>query len=632
MTHWRTSLLISVPILLGAAACGWAGVLQSVPGSIAASAVLVAYVGLACVWLNRPWAALADLAQGLTQGLASTGASITPLEGESDRQRLRQALQDTRNQIDADHARITELETQLAAARAAAARADDAKRAFLQSVGHELRTPLNAVIGMTQLSMQTSLSARQRDYLERADRSAHSLLRQIDGILDYVRLEAGDLQITHTTFNLVDVIDGVVDTAMHAAGDKPLTVRLECDPNIPGALVGDARRLGQVLTALADSIARTAEAGEIIVCARLLGINAGRAQVAFDVSSGGRDAERPRQAPRADVDASDQAAGTNRGGADLSIGVSHRLVAALGGRLQVEQRAPYGIRFGFTLPLALTANAQPSDPRLPQRLGQRPSERPSERQRDASFTAVSPSAVRRAGQPASARDASPSQNRPHPSRASTPDQAAMPSPQPRMDLKGIRRRLNGDSHLLRRLLLRFRTDHAHFADDYGSLFGADDRFGASQLARALESAAASLGAVELERSAARLATKRRADDDPSAELDHARHLLADLLAEIDDTLAGAVEPAMPYRSARSEPPRIDSAIAQALRHLSELLADFDAAAINHFEQLRPSLLGLVSSERIEDLQRAIHGFDFTLAQRRLHELAADLGVQVRAIS
>ncbi len=156
--------------------------------------------------------------------------------------------------------------------------------------------------------MRTSLSPQQRDYLERADRSAHSLLRQIDSILDYVRLEAGDLQTLHLAFNLEDVIEGVVDTAIHAAGDKPLTVRLERDPNIPDALAGDAQRLGQVLTTLADTIVKTADAGEIIIGARLLGIDAGRAQIAFEVGCTGRGLNHPRQSPQYNADSTDKAA------------------------------------------------------------------------------------------------------------------------------------------------------------------------------------------------------------------------------------------------------------------------------------------------------------------------------------
>ena len=589
MTHWRTSLLISVPILLGAAACGWAGVLQSVPGSIAASAVLVAYVGLACVWLNRPLAELADLARGL----APAGESSGGFGADNDRQRLQQSFRAARTRIDADSARIAELETQLAAARIAAARADDAKRAFLQSVGHDLRTPLNVVIGMTHLSMQTSLSPQQLDYLKRADRSAQSLRRQIDSILDYVRLEAGDLNITHVAFTLEDVIEGLVDTAIHSAGDKPLTVRLERDPNIPGALVGDAQRLGQVLTALTDTAAKAADAGEITIGARLLGIDGGRAQVAFEVGCTGGALNHPPQSPGLSACSTDKAVVGNRGGADLGIGISQRLVAALGGRLQVERRAPYdGISFGFTLPLALAADEQPCD--------------------------ASSTISRQAEVVAPRHDTN---------RARPADRAPQP---PQMDLDSIRLRLTGDSHLMRRLLLRFRTDHADFVDDYASLFHAEDRFGASQLARALENAADNIGAVELKQSAARLATKRRSDDDPSIELGHVRELLEHLLAEIDDRLAGPDSPTTPQRSPRDASAAVGNQVAHALQHLSELLADFDAAAINRFEDLRPSLRELVSQKRIEELQRAIHGFDFTLAQHRLQGLAVDLGVQLGA--
>jgi signal transduction histidine kinase/HPt (histidine-containing phosphotransfer) domain-containing protein len=579
MTHWRTSLLISVPILLGVAVCSWTGVLQSVTGSIFASAVLIAFVGIACVWLSRPWTRLPDLARRLALGAESDRSG-------SDRQ---QFLEAPRDHINADKARIAELETQLAAARTAAARADDAKRAFLQSVGHELRTPLNAVIGMTHLSMQTSLNPQQRDYLERADRSAQSLLRQIDGILDYVRLEAGNLETAHLAFDWEDVVERVVDTAMHAAGDKPLTVRLERDATIPIELVGDAKRLGQVLITLADTIVKTANAGEIIIGARLLGIDAERAQVRFEVGCNGRDLNRPRQSPQCNADSTDKATVGSATGLDLGIGVSQRLVAALGGRLQVERRAPGGgISFSFTLPLALASGKQPCDV-----------------------------TDRQPGTDAPADDAN---------RASPAEHA---SRHPQMNLDGIRPRLNGDSHLLRRLLLRFRTEHANFVADYTSLFQAEDRFGASQLARALASAAASLGAVELKQRATQLASKRRGDDDPSSELGHVRELLGQLLAEIDDKLAGPDSPTMWRRSSRNASTSVDDQTAQALQHLSELLSNFDAAAINRFEDLRPSLQGRVSQARIEDLQRAIHGFDLTLAQHRLQPLAADLGVPLR---
>ena len=277
MTHWRTSLLISVPILLGVAACRWAGVLQSVPGSIAASAVLIAFVGLACVWLNRPWSTLPDLAQRLALGAKSVRSG-------SDRQQSLKAAQD---HIDADKARIAELETQLAAARTAAARADDAKRA----------------------------------------------------------------------------------------------------------------------------------------------------QVTFEVGCTGRDLNRPRQPPQFNADSTHNATVGNATGLDLGIGVSQRLVAAWGGRLQVERRAPDGgISFGFTLPLALATGEQPCD-----------------------------------GSNTTDRQPGADAPRDNANRASPAEHA---SQHPQMNLDGIRLRLNGDSHLLRRLLLRFRTDHADFVADYTSLFQA----------------------------------------------------------------------------------------------------------------------------------------------------------------
>ncbi|MGB5736588.1 MAG: hypothetical protein WBM40_19325, partial [Thiohalocapsa sp.] len=200
----------------------------------------------------------------------------------------------------------------------------------------------------------------------RADRSAHSLLRQIDGILDYVRLEAGDLQIAHAAFDLSDVIQRVAETAAQAASDTPLTVRIERDPTIPDRLVGDARRLSQLLTTLADNVAKAADAGEIVISARLLDIDSGRAHVAFEIGSISRRirGQQPFESEPATskVDTSNDVVKGNGASTDLSLGISPRLVAALGGRLQTEPGKRYAHSRGFTLLFALASGEQPRDP------------------------------------------------------------------------------------------------------------------------------------------------------------------------------------------------------------------------------------------------------------------------------
>jgi hypothetical protein len=169
---------------------------------------------------------------------------------------------------------------------------------------------------------------------------------------------------------------------------------------------------------------------------------------------------------------------------------------------------------------------------------------------------------------------------------------------------------------------------------------AGDRFGAAQLARALESGAAALGALELREAAARLALKRRANDDPGPDLARVEHLLAWLLAQVDARLdqdtgteAGAAAPGADRGpddrdgEVVAAPPQL-AALAAALRALRALLADFDAAAINAFEPLPQRLAGLVPAHDIETLRNAISGFDFATAERLLGAIADQLGVSL----
>jgi signal transduction histidine kinase/HPt (histidine-containing phosphotransfer) domain-containing protein len=562
------------------------GLFETTLGSVAAASALAAYAWIASALLDRRWRDLADSATDLLP-------VARPRTDRDAYNRIDQALHGVRRRLDKNAAQIADLKIRLAAARSAGARADDAKRAFLGSVGHELRTPLNAIIGMSHFAMQTALSAQQFDYLERINRAANGLLTQIDNILDYVRLESGDLHIAESSFELDDVIDDIADNTRLAVGDKPLTVRVERDANIPGALIGDARRITQVLSQLTDNAVKFSDRGEVVIAVRLLGIDDTSARIAFEVRDTGIGIDHHRKgtyfAPFSPGDASNT---RRHGGSGLGLVICHRLVTGMGGRLQAQCLPERGSRVGFTLALLLA-------------------------------------------------ERSPTTGGHHRKRTTG---------QPRLKRRAAKPRFSDDAHLMRRLLLRFSADYAGFIDEYRQLYESHDRFGASQLAHALASAAADLGDMELKHGAERLAMKRRGEDKPGADLRAVEQMLKDLLAEIDDRLDGLGN-AAPTGSHQHQPKRSQSSqhhlllsdaagtastagserrkIAASLQRLFELLTDFDATAINHFETLGPLLRGLASQTQIDTLQRAINGFDFTLALSRLDRLAADLGIPLR---
>lgn len=239
--------------------------------------------------------------------------------------------------------------------KAEVVKVEQLKSKFLANIGHEFRTPMNGLLGFTDLLEKTHLDETQQNYLHSVRSSARNLMSNIENLLDLAQMQNGRLSISKSEFAVVSEMEELARGCIALGNDKGIGVHFFIDPKLPTHLVGDVRKIKQVIGNLYNNALKfTASGGRITIEVKLLKRNtSGTSNIGFTVKDTGKGISKSQlnyiTQPFVSGDHAD-----NRLGVGLSL--SHGLIGLMGGELKIASDEGKGSSFSFALTMEGSAD------------------------------------------------------------------------------------------------------------------------------------------------------------------------------------------------------------------------------------------------------------------------------------
>lgn len=286
---------------------------------------------------------------------------------------LQEKIHQSNKNLESSYRELKIINRELEIARDDAEAASKSKSEFMANVSHEIRTPMNAIIGMADLTMETNLSAKQREFIKIIINSGKVLLRLINDILDFSKIEAGKLTLESVNFNLHQLIHDISDLFVEQMVAAQTELVIDILPDVPQRIIGDPLRLRQVLVNITANAFKFTSKGEIIITVSAEHIDTDKVEIAFAVKDTGIGI--PENVQPHLFEAFKQADGSTTrkyGGTGLGLSISKRIVDLMGGNIWFSSKPREGSTFFFTITPKIAIQSSQMDFEIPQELKNKP--------------------------------------------------------------------------------------------------------------------------------------------------------------------------------------------------------------------------------------------------------------------